>query len=57
MGVWRSESKSVPLNPIKQQALPYAQRIGAPFIFLTNGELIYFWDYQNDDARVVSSFF
>jgi len=23
---------------------PYAQRIGAPFIFLTNGELIYFWD-------------
>jgi len=21
-------------------------RIGAPFIFLTNGELIYFWDYQ-----------
>lgn len=39
----------------KQQALPYAQRIGAPFIFLTNGELIYFWDYQNDDAHVVSS--
>lgn len=24
---------------------------------MTNGELIYFWDYQNDDARVVSSFF
>lgn len=41
----------------KQQALPYAQAIGAPFIFLTNGELIYFWDYQNDDARVVDSFF
>lgn len=41
----------------KQQALPYAQAIGAPFIFLSNGELIYFWDYQNDDARVVDSFF
>ncbi|MBD2028305.1 type I restriction endonuclease subunit R, partial [Leptolyngbya sp. FACHB-711] len=41
----------------KQQALPYAQAIAAPFIFLTNGELIYFWDYQNDDARIVNSFF
>jgi type I restriction enzyme R subunit len=41
----------------KQQALPYAQAMDAPFIFLTNGELIYFWDYQNDDARVVNSFF
>ena len=34
-----------------------AKKIGAPFIFLTNGELIYFWDYQNDDARIVNSFF
>lgn len=53
------ESKKRAFEPYqaKQQALPYAQRIGAPFIFLTNGELIYFWDYQNDDARVVSSFF
>ena len=41
----------------KQQALPYAKRIGAPFIFLTNGELIYFWDYTNDDARLVNSFY
>ena len=31
--------------------------LGAPFIFLTNGELIYFWDYQDDDARIVNSFF
>src|SRR6185295_2409061 len=35
----------------------YAKKIGAPFIFLTNGELIYFWDYQNDDARIVDSFY
>lgn len=41
----------------KQQALPYAKRLGAPFIFLTNGELIYFWDYTNDDARIVNAFF
>lgn len=41
----------------KQQALPYARQLQAPFIFLTNGELIYFWDYTNDDARVVNSFY
>lgn len=41
----------------KAQALPYAKKIGAPFIFLTNGRLIYFWDYKNDDARPINSFF
>lgn len=53
------EAKRTAINPYvaKQQALPYAKQIGAPFIFLTNGELIYFWDYQNDDARIVNSFF
>ena len=35
----------------------YAKSLGAPFIFLTNGELIYFWDYLNDDAHIVNSFF
>jgi type I restriction enzyme R subunit len=53
------EAKKNAINPYvaKQQALPYAKATGAPFIFLTNGELIYFWDYQNDDARIVASFF
>ena len=53
------EAKKEALHPYvaKQQALPYAKHLGAPFIFLTNGELIYFWDYTNDDARVVNSFF
>ena len=41
----------------KQQTLPMAKYIGAPFIFLSNGELTYFWDYANDDARIVSSFY
>jgi type I restriction enzyme R subunit len=41
----------------KQQVLPYAKGIEAPFIFLTNAELTYFWDYTNDDARPVNSFF
>ncbi len=53
------EAKKQAINPYsaKQQALPYAKRIGAPFIFLTNGELIYFWDYQNDDARPIGTFY
>lgn len=53
------EAKKNAINPYvaKQQALPYAQELGAPFIFLTNGELIYFWDHQNDDARIVASFY
>ena len=53
------EAKKQAIQPYtaKQQALPYAKQIGAPFIFLTNGDLIYFWDYQNDDARIVNSFF
>ncbi len=53
------EAKRTAIEPYsaKQQALPYAKKIGAPFIFLTNGELIYFWDYTNDDARIVNSFY
>ena len=53
------EAKRTAIQPYqaKQQALPYARSLGAPFIFLTNGELIYFWDYQNDDARIVNSFY
>ena len=53
------EAKRNAINPYvaKQQALPYAQALEAPFIFLTNGELTYFWDYQNDDARPIAGFF
>lgn len=53
------EAKKNAINPYvaKQQALPYAKTLGAPFIFLTNGELTYFWDYENDDARPIAGFF
>ncbi|MDZ8185783.1 MAG: DEAD/DEAH box helicase family protein [Nostoc sp. ChiSLP02] len=53
------EAKKRAIEPYvaKNQALPYARKLEAPFIFLSNGELIYFWDYQNDDARIVNSFF
>ena len=53
------EAKRSAIQPYvaKQQALPYAKQLDAPFIFLTNGELIYFWDYTNDDARIVNAFY
>src|SRR6266404_5975047 len=53
------EAKRSGIQPYvaKQQALPYAKELDAPFIFLTNGELLYFWDYANDDARIVNAFF
>jgi len=53
------EAKRNAINPYvaKRQALPYAKALGAPFIFLTNGEVTYFWDYQNDDARAIADFF
>jgi type I restriction enzyme, R subunit len=53
------EAKKEAFHPYvaKKQALPYAKSLGAPFIFLTNGELIYFWDYTNDDARAINAFY
>ena len=53
------EAKKNVIDPYaaKQQALPYAKALGAPFVFLTNGELTYFWDYGNDDARPIAGFF
>lgn len=41
----------------KGQAENYARSLSAPFIFLSNGEATYFWDYQEADARQVDSFF
>ena len=53
------EGKRAAIDPYtaKNQTLPLAKRIVAPFIFLSNGEVTYFWDYANDDARVVSGIF
>ncbi len=53
------EAKRARIDPYtaKNQTLPLAKRVGAPFIFLSNGELTYFWDYTNDDARIVTGFF
>ncbi len=53
------EAKKNAIDPYraKNQALPYAESMSAPFIFLSNGDAIYFWDYLEADARPVASFF
>lgn len=53
------EAKKKSINPYtaKSQALAYAQQLAARYIFLSNGELTYFWDFSNEDARLVAAFF
>jgi type I restriction enzyme R subunit len=53
------EAKRDGIDPYraKSQALRYARAIGAPFVFLSNGDIIYFWDCDEADARSVASFF
>ena len=41
----------------KQQALNYAQDVGCQFIFLSNGEDIYFWDFNFRPEQKVITFF
>ena len=45
------EAKKEDIDPYdaKDQALGYAQNVGAPFIILSNGEIHYFWNYTRDD--------
>jgi type I restriction enzyme R subunit len=57
LAVIEAKKKGIHPYTAKQQTLPYAKQLKAPYIFLTNGQLIYFWDYLNDDARMVNSFF
>jgi type I restriction enzyme R subunit len=37
----------------KEQTLPYAKGLGAPFIILSNGQEHYFWDYGDGNARPI----
>jgi type I restriction enzyme R subunit len=57
LAVTEAKKDSIQPYTAKQQALAYAEAIGAPFIFLANGELIYFWDHKNGDARPVNAFY
>ncbi|MDD4902149.1 MAG: DEAD/DEAH box helicase family protein [Patescibacteria group bacterium] len=53
------EAKRFSVDPAsaKQQALAYAESINAGFIFLSNGEEIYFWDYKYRSEQKVATFF
>lgn len=57
LAVVEAKRRAIEPYSAKSQTLPYAQQLGAPFIFLTNGEVVYFWDHQLGDARIVTSFF
>ncbi len=58
-GIAVIEAKRFSVDPAsaKQQALSYAESIKAEFIFLSNGEEIYFWDYKYRPEQKVATFF
>ncbi|KXO03094.1 hypothetical protein AYK81_28830 [Bacillus thuringiensis] len=41
----------------KKKLLSCAEKLNILYIFLVLGNEIYFWDFQNDDARIISSFY
>src|SRR5229473_3481688 len=41
----------------KARAEQYARSLKTPFIFLSNGEVTYFWDYEHYPERIVANFF
>jgi type I restriction enzyme R subunit len=53
------EAKRFSTEPVsaKQQALEYAEELGIDFIFLSNGEDIYFWDYKHRPEQKIITFF
>lgn len=57
MAVVEAKRFSVDPASAKQQALAYAESIKADFIFLSNGEEIYFWDYKYRPEQKVATFF
>lgn len=52
------EAKRFAVDPYtaKEQAKSYALMLKAPFVFLSNGQEHYFWDYADGDARPVMGF-
>jgi len=53
------EAKRFSVDPTsaKEQALRYAEEMKVGFIFLSNGEEIYFWDYKHRPEQKVATFF
>lgn len=57
LGIIEAKRFSIDPASAKQQALTYAESIKAGFIFLSNGEEIYFWDYKHRPEQKVATFF
>lgn len=53
------EAKRFSIDPTlgKQQALEYAKDLSVDFIFLSNGDDIYFWDYKQRPEQKIPAFF
>lgn len=53
------EAKRFSVDPVsaKQQALIYAEELSIDFIFLSNGDDIYFWDYKHRPEQKVITFY
>ncbi|MBP2316927.1 DEAD/DEAH box helicase family protein [Azospirillum soli] len=54
------EAKKATTNPpeAETQALNYAKQLGVPFIFLANGEEVWFWEWEREaHPRRVTTFF
>ncbi len=57
LAVIEAKRFSIEPNRAQEQAKDYAISISAPYVFLSNGEVIYFWDYKNHAARLVDTFY
>ncbi|OGH19748.1 MAG: hypothetical protein A3D74_02290 [Candidatus Levybacteria bacterium RIFCSPHIGHO2_02_FULL_37_13] len=57
LSIIEAKKFSIEPNLAQQQAKEYAKSISAPFVFLSNGEVHYFWDYKYDSARPIDSFY
>src|SRR5687768_4279690 len=44
------EAKRASVNPVEAegQALAYARQLGVPFVFLANGDEVWFWEYGRE---------
>ena len=52
------EAKKAAINPAEAQARAYAAQLKVPYVFLTNGEEIRFWEWQTEAfPRLVKNFF
>ncbi|NWG52882.1 MAG: DEAD/DEAH box helicase family protein [Hydrogenophilaceae bacterium] len=54
------EAKRAAISPVEAegQALAYAKQLGTPFVFLTNGEEVWFWEHAREaHPRQVRTFF